>query len=327
MIIKTEPHSSQQDSRSGKTEASSQNQSASEQDSLSSASDSSSTNSTTSSHKSKRPGTLRPHPPGFKEASSRVEKFFGKRAEDTFEVWLDDFEEATTDCGWTNKLRARWFLSGPAKATWQRTLTTEQKSNWKDIVKVFRGQYGVHVDPCTAYQRCNELQYDQLGSVQGLLNAMREYQRMAAQKLSDSILESILWNKVPIKLQQEVKEITDGSVQELVMKLLRAESVVAERKRCSQETQSKPFTRQNVIKRGSDTRGTDMGKKSDDSKFNSSKDHSQKNSIRRKSTFQGAEGMQHIKCYKCKAKGHMAKECPEVTSKAVTKVIEPGPIC
>ena len=98
-----------------------------------------------------------PHPPGFKEISSRVEKFSGKRAEDgTFEVWLDDFEEATTDCGWSDKMRATWFswfVNGPAKATWQRTLTTDQKKDWKCIVKVFRGQYGVHVDPRTAYQR------------------------------------------------------------------------------------------------------------------------------------------------------------------------------
>ena len=122
-------------------------------------------------------------------------------------------------------MKARWFswyVSGLAKATWQRTITTEQKKDWKSIVKVLQGQYGVHIDPWTAYQRCNELWYDQFGSAQGLLNSMREYQRMAPEKLSDSILESILWNKVPIELQQEVK-ITDGSVQELLMKLLRAE--------------------------------------------------------------------------------------------------------
>jgi len=44
---------------------------------------------------------------------------------------------------------------------------------------------------------------------------MHEYQRMAPEKLNDSILESIRWNKVPVELQQEAKEITDGSVQEL----------------------------------------------------------------------------------------------------------------
>jgi len=39
-------------------------------------------------------------------------------------------------------MRARWFswsISGPSKATWQRTLTVEQKADWKSIVEVFRG--------------------------------------------------------------------------------------------------------------------------------------------------------------------------------------------
>ena len=41
-----------------------------------------------------------PHPPGFREVSSCVEKFSGKQAEDgTFKVSLHDFEEATTNCG------------------------------------------------------------------------------------------------------------------------------------------------------------------------------------------------------------------------------------
>ena len=77
-------------------------------------------------------------------------------------------------------MRSRWFswlVSGPAKATWQRSLTSEQKADWKSIVKVFRGQYLVHLDPRTAYQRYNELHYDQFGSAQGLLNSMCEYQR------------------------------------------------------------------------------------------------------------------------------------------------------
>ena len=59
---------------------------------------------------------------------------------------------------------------------------------------------------------------------------------MAPRKLTDDTLESILWNKVPVELQQEVKEITDGSVQELLQKLLRAESVIAERKRRSRSS-------------------------------------------------------------------------------------------
>jgi len=34
---------------------------------------------------------------------------------------------------------------------------------------------------------------------------------MAPQKLKDETLESILWNKVPVELQQELKEILDNS--------------------------------------------------------------------------------------------------------------------
>ena len=101
-------------------------------------------------------------------------------------------------------------------------------------MEVYKGQYGIHLDPHTAYQRCHKLSYDQFGSAQGLLNAMRDYQRLAPQKLTDESLESILWNKVPIELQKEVKAIPDGSVQELLQQLLRAEIVLAERKRRSQ---------------------------------------------------------------------------------------------
>ena len=102
---------------------------------------------------------------------------------------------------------------------------------WKDIVEAIKKvQYGIHLDPRTAYQRCHELQYEQFNSVQGLLDAMQDYQIMAPQKLRDETLESVLWNKVPIELQQEVR---DGSVQELLQKLLRAESVIAYKKRRS----------------------------------------------------------------------------------------------
>ena len=89
------------------------------------------------------------------------------------------------------------------------------------------------MDPRTAYQHCHDLQYDSFGSVQGLLESMRDYQRMAPQKLSDVNLESILWNKVPIKLQKEVGPMTEVSLQELFQKLLKAEEVVKERERRS----------------------------------------------------------------------------------------------
>ena len=138
------------------------------------------------------------YPPAFRELQRRVDNFSGKSDENDFEVWLVDFTEATNDCMWTDVERARWFswfLAGSAKVTWQRTVKSEDKTSWQKIVEIFRGQYGVHMDPRTAYQRCHDLQYDSFGSVQGLLEAMRDYQRMAPQKLSDANLESILWNK------------------------------------------------------------------------------------------------------------------------------------
>lgn len=63
-----------------------------------------------------------------------------------------------------------------------------------------------------------------------LMSAMWDYQKMAPTRLTDSVLESMLWNKAPVCLQQEVKEITVGSVQALLGKLLCAKSVVQERK-------------------------------------------------------------------------------------------------
>ena len=100
---------------------------------------------------------------------------------------------------------------------------------------------------------------------------------MAPEKLNDSILESILWNKVPVELQQEVKEITDGSVQELLMKLLRAESVVAERKCRSRETTEKtPGVRQYVPNR----RSGDASNKSEESRGPNAKDPNQKKILR-----------------------------------------------
>ena len=44
---------------------------------------------------------------------------------------------------------------------------------------------------------------------------MRDYQRLAPNKLTDDVLESTLWNKVPVELQKEVKEFSDSSVQAL----------------------------------------------------------------------------------------------------------------
>ena len=147
---------------------------------------------------------------------------------------MEDYEEASEDYRWSDRDRARWFSWFVAKLTWQRTRKQTDKTSWKNIVAIYKGQYGVHLDPRTAYQRCHELKYEQFGSAQGLLEAMRDYQRMAPTKLTNETLESILWNKAPVELQKEVGEIPDGSVQELLQRLLRAEEMVAERKRRSQ---------------------------------------------------------------------------------------------
>ena len=40
-------------------------------------------------------------------------------------------------------------------------------------------------------------------------------------------MKSMLWNKILVSLQEEIKEITVGLVQELLQKLLCAESVKA----------------------------------------------------------------------------------------------------
>ena len=280
-----------------------------------------------------RRASCRPHPPGFKELSGRVEKFSGRTGDCDFELWLEDFEEASRDCGWNDKQRAQWFswfITGPAKTTWQKTLKSDEKASWKAIKKVYQGQYGIHLDPRTAYQRCHELRYDQFNSVQGLLDAMRDYQRMAPQKLRDETLESILWNKVPIELQQEVREITDGSVQELLQKLLKAESVIAERKRRNHTRQD---TRETQAVRNRTTDRLPTGRTAEGPQTNSTVDDTNPTNTlsrrSRQSMFRGEASRQYVKCFNCKRKGHLAADCPDTPRRNATEaawVIEPGDI-
>ena len=37
------------------------------------------------------------------------------------------------------------------KATWHHTLKSSEKTTWDSIMEMYREQYGVHLDPRTAY--------------------------------------------------------------------------------------------------------------------------------------------------------------------------------
>ena len=79
----------------------------------------------------------------------------------------------------------------------------------------YKGHYGVHMDPCMACLHCHELQYSDYTSIQGLLEAIKDYQQEVLDQLSNDNLISILCNKVPFKLQKEIGEIKDWSLQVL----------------------------------------------------------------------------------------------------------------
>jgi len=126
---------------------------------------------------------------------------------------------------------------------------------------------------------------------------------MAPKKLTDLCLESVLWNKVLVELQQEVKEITtDGSVHELLQKLLRAETIIQEHA-SREKTKGNESNLGNISSRGSNCRrganlSTELPHKPTENKNNS----------RRTDAEMSIRG---IKCFISKQKAHMAKSSPK----------------
>ena len=261
----------------------------------------------------KQEGNVFPYPPDFKQIQERVGRFTGKPGEEDFEVWLADFCEATSDCKWSDVQRAQWFLwflSGAAKSTWQRTLHKEEKKSWVDIVRVYKGHYGVHMEPHTAYLRCHELRYEDFLSVKGLLGSMKDYQRMAPEQLSDDNLLSILWNKAPYRLQKEVGDIKDWSLQELFERLVRAEARLTERDRRVKADATRKTRKNMGMSEEEDVTPITTQRKSTTSK-------------------QGNQGsaetpVRNIKCFKCHHKGHVARDCPQTGTSARVIVTTEG---
>ena len=92
-----------------------------------------------------------------------------------------------------------FLVSGPAKATWQRTHTAKQKADRKCIVRISQSDMEFMLTTSLFTRGVVDSDMTIFGSAQGLLNAMHEYQRMAPKKFNDSILGSIMWYKVPIQ--------------------------------------------------------------------------------------------------------------------------------
>ena len=271
------------------------------------------------------------HPPGFKDIRARVGRFSGKTGGEDFSLWLSDYKEATADFGWDDEKRAKWFswfLEGPAKATWQRTLTTEERASWTLITSIFQGQYGVHMDPRTAYFRCHELRYEDFGSVQALLESMREYQRIAPEKLSDTNLESILWNKVPYTLQREVGELKDWALQELFQRLLKAEARVQERERRQQVGTSTIQSSNSTSKKNvpvSEEKGTRPSQSGRSYQQNPRPSGATPRGRFPRDRSNVEMTSKNVTCFNCREKGHMAAACPKAQTPKNVRMVANQP--
>ena len=188
--------------------------------------------------------------------------------------------------------------------------------SWSSIRTIYEAQFGVHMDPQTAYQRCHELQYNGFGSVQGLLEAMREYQRMTPSKLSDANLKSILWNKVPYAMQQEVGKIKEWSLDELFQRLLKAESQVLEQERRQQGATNNAGLTEDSAKKLSSNKQARI----------TSNNQTPRNLTCRQNPTRGAVEAK-LKCFNCHKFGYKVSACtkqPNSNRRPTTNVLTLG---
>jgi len=120
----------------------------------------------------------------------------------------------------------------------------------------------------------------------------------------------MLWNKVPVTLQNEVGEYKDWSLQELLQRLLRVEARIEER-----ECRSKGHN-WNKTWRSGGYKGVskkDVIEKPVDKPPTSSRttaDNSQREQAGTRGQDSSEMSLKNIKCFKCNKKGHLAKNCP-----------------
>ena len=115
-------------------------------------------------------GNAFPYPPVIKQ--KRVGCFTGKCGEEDSEVWLADFHEATADCKWTdteNTMVLLVFVRCCQESVPDREHFKKENKSWTDIVRTYKGHYGVNMEPRTAYLHCHELRFEDFASEQGLL--------------------------------------------------------------------------------------------------------------------------------------------------------------
>ena len=108
------------------------------------------------------------------------------------------------------------------------------------------------------------------------------------------------------------------------MKLLQGESVVAERKCIGEEMTEKPSGGRHYMHLIREV--VTLVRSQRKAIAQTQKDSSQRKSCTWKSALPGKVNMQHIKCFKYKVKGYMAKNCPEVSQKSGANLMGSEPI-